>query len=343
VTEPMVGVLILNYNGKKWLPPLLDSLRLDTYINKRIYLVDNNSEDGSVEAAMDFYPEVTIIRMAGNLGYPAAYNLAMPHAFKDGCEYVIWANNDIIVKPGCIKRLVHAGESDPAIGVIGPGLLAWGSDEVNPFLVGNVPHLLPALKARATTPIDVEWVEGSFPMIKRRCIEKIGPLDPFLRIGWEDADFCRRARYNGWRVVLVPDALVHHYAGASFPTLGLRKSAHFRSRSKNYYVYTLTDPFRGIVRNVIEAIHLFLVSMKAALKADPSGFSFELATFGRAMTGIGQTYRKWKRDRAFGHPPILVPGEKPGAPEIKPGNRLDTRCLSPQLRPLLRAKRSKRG
>ena len=123
---------------------------------------------------------------------------------------------------------------------------------------------------------------------------------------------------------MVPDALVHHYAGASFPTLDLRKSAHFRSRSKNYYVYTLTDPFRGIVRNVTEAIHLFLVSAKAALKADPSGLFFELATFGRTMVGIRQSYRKWRRDKAFGHPPLLLHGAKSWAPDIISGNRLDT-------------------
>jgi GT2 family glycosyltransferase len=312
----MVGVMILNYNGKEWLPPLLDSLREDIYDNKKIYLVDNGSEDESVEATLDLYPEVTIIRMAGNLGYPAAYNLAMPYAWKDGCEYVIWSNNDILVEPGCLKRLVRAGETDPSIGVIGPGLLAWGSDEVNSFLVGNMPHLLPALKARVGTPLDVEWVEGSFPMVRRKCIDQIGPLDPLLRIGWEDADFCRRARYNGWRVVLIPHALVHHYTGASFQGQRLRKSLHFRSRSKNYYIYTLTNPSRGFVTNLIKTMHLFLVSSKAALRRGHSSLTFELAIFGQVLGELRTIYRKWRRDRRFSSPLTLMPDVKTGLPEI---------------------------
>lgn len=320
MTEPTVGILILNHNGQKWLPPLLDSLRQSTYGNKRIYLVDNGSEDGSVQTILDFYPEVGIIRMAGNLGYPAAYNLAMPYAFLDGCEYVIWSNTDILVEPDCIERLVYAGESDPSVGVIGPGLLAWGSSDIHPYLIGNVPHLLPALRARAAAPIDVDWVEGSFPMIKRKCIEKIGPLDPFLLIGWEDADFCCRARYNGWRVVLAPDALVHHYSGASFSSYTSRGSKYVRSRSKNYYVYTLTDPFRGFMWNVIGALHLALVSVKAALRTDRSALPFELMVLGEVLTGIGQIYRKWVRDKAFRPPPALTPNAKPQPPDIIPGS-----------------------
>ena len=324
MANPRIAVLILNYNGREWLPPLYQSLRRDSYKRKRIYLVDNASTDGSVEMTLDAFPEVTVIRMAGNYGYPAAYNLAMPYAFDDGCEYVIWSNNDILVEPDCLERLARAGESDPSIGVLGPGLLAWGSNEVNPFLIGNVPHLLPALKARVKTPIDVEWLEGSFPMIRRKCIEEIGPLDPSFRIGWEDADFCRRARYNGWRVVLVPDALVHHYSGASFPSRGLRRSDHFRSRSKNYYVYTLTDPFRGFATNAIKAIHLFLASVKMALRADRSSLYFELTIFGMVLASIGQSYSKWRRDRAFGRPSTLAPGAERGAPEIILGSILDT-------------------
>jgi len=115
VEEPKIGVVVLNYNGKEWLPALFNSLQRDTYPNKKIYLLDNCSTDGSVQFSLEHYPDISVIRMPRNAGYPAAYNVSMPKAFEEGCDYVIWSNNDVIVELGCLERLVRAGESDPLI------------------------------------------------------------------------------------------------------------------------------------------------------------------------------------------------------------------------------------
>lgn len=61
-----IAVLILNHNGKKWLSPLYESLRKNEYSNTRVYLVDNASDDSSVELTLERYPEVTVIRMPQN-------------------------------------------------------------------------------------------------------------------------------------------------------------------------------------------------------------------------------------------------------------------------------------
>src|SRR5450756_29513 len=123
--RPTIGILILNRNGKKWLPTIYDSIRLNVCPNVRVYLVDNASDDGSVEVTVDKYPEVTILRLPQNLGYCMAYNLAMPYAFADGCEWVIWANSDILLEPGCLTELTWAAQSHQRIGVLGPAFLAW--------------------------------------------------------------------------------------------------------------------------------------------------------------------------------------------------------------------------
>ena len=83
-----IGILVLNRNGVKWIPSILDSLMNDCYQNKQIFLVDNASNDGSVEMTREKYPNVTVIRMPTNLGYCMAYNLAMPYAFEDGFDRV---------------------------------------------------------------------------------------------------------------------------------------------------------------------------------------------------------------------------------------------------------------
>ncbi|MCX5910076.1 MAG: glycosyltransferase [Deltaproteobacteria bacterium] len=124
---PLIGLLVLNRDGRQWLTSVFPSLRQQDYPNKRIYLIDNGSQDDSLDLTMGHYPEVTIIRIPTNLGYAMAYNLAMPIAFADGCQWVIWANNDIRLEPECLKELSLAAQSSLLLGrgrFLPPGAVA---------------------------------------------------------------------------------------------------------------------------------------------------------------------------------------------------------------------------
>src|SRR5579863_5605663 len=102
---PVIGVMVLNQNGERWLPPLFDSLRQQSYPRLKVYLVDNASIDSSVAITKTNYPEVKILQLSRNAGYCMAYNVTMPVAFSDGCEWVIWANNDVLLEPECLREL----------------------------------------------------------------------------------------------------------------------------------------------------------------------------------------------------------------------------------------------
>ncbi len=300
--SPHLGILILNHNGKEWLFPIYNSIRMNGYPNVRIYLVDNASDDDSIEVTLKKYPEVTILRMPHNLGYCMAYNLAMPYAFADGCDWVIWANNDVRIEPGCLDELARVARSDPRIGLLGPAFLGWDDDEPNYYMVGNHPYAIDAMKSKSSDPIDVEWAEGSFLMVSRRCVEAVGPLDPYLFFYWEETDFCRRARYQGWRVVLAPKALARHYARGS--TNQQNKAIINMLQSKNYYVYKLTNPFQSFPRNFMNAFHLLLAYTKQYFLEEPSSVLFCLKVFVDVLREISLIYKKWGRDRRGGHPPM---------------------------------------
>jgi GT2 family glycosyltransferase len=303
---PILGILILNRNGEQWLSSIYESLRADNYENKRVYLVDNASDDGSVEMTLERYPEVTVISMPQNLGYCMAYNLAMPHAFNDGCEWVIWANNDIRLEPGCLSELARIGQSDSKIGVLGPAFLAWESDEPNYYMLGNRPYAIPAMQSQSREPIDVEWVEGSFLMVSRRCFEAVGPLDPYLYFYWEEVDFCRRARYQGGRVVLVPSALARHYAGGWSAGDQQNKTTANWLQSRNYYIYQLANPFQSFTQNVKDALHLFLVNIKSNFPGKMPSLKSHIRIFAEVIRDIRVIYQKWVRDRMGVHPPITT-------------------------------------
>lgn len=304
--DPRIGFLVLNRNGTKWLRPLFQNLRATNYKNKKVFLIDNASTDGSVEMTLSEYPEVTVVRMPQNLGYCMAYNLAMPQAFADGCDWVVWANNDITIEPDCLDELVHGARTDPRIGVVGPAFLAWEGDEPNYYIQGNYPHTIPAIEAGSRDPIDVDWVEGSFLMVSRRCVEKVGPLDPYLFFYWEETDFCRRARHQGWRVVLVPSAIARHYAGGWSVADQRNKIAATGLQARNYYIYQLANPFQAFARNLLDALHLFLVLMKQNMLRQPSRVPLQVRSFAAVLFDLSTIYRKWARDRSGGHPTPTV-------------------------------------
>jgi hypothetical protein len=303
-----IGILILNRNGKRWLPPLYDSIRGNGYRNVCVYLVENASNDGSVKTTLERYPEVTVIGMPKNMGYCMAYNLAMPYAFSDGCDWVIWANNDILLEPDCLGELARAAQRDPRIGVLGPTFLAWDGEGPNYYMLGNHPQAIPAMKSPSPEPIDVDWVEGSFLMVSRHCIETVGPLDPYLYFYWEEADFCRRARYRGFRVVLIPNAVARHYAGGWSAGDPHNIDAANVLKTRNYYIYQLANPFQNFLLNLVDACHLLLVNLRTSWQQGNSKRRLQGRVFAEVFQAIRTIHRKWKRDRRGGHPPFLGDG-----------------------------------
>jgi GT2 family glycosyltransferase len=317
--QKILGIMILNQNGEDWLPLIYDSIRTQGFEQVRVYLVDNASTDRSVDLTNDRYPEVTVIRMPKNLGYCMAYNLAMSEAFADSCEWVIWANNDVRIEANCLSELTRIAQRDCKIGVLGPAFLGWTDNEPNYYMVGNHPYALDAMKSKSGEPIDVEWVEGSFLMVSRRCYESVGPLDPYLFFYWEEADFCRRARYQGWRVALVPAALARHYAGGWAEAERENKRTANYLQTRNYYIYKLANPLQGFLRNCADAMHLFLVNIKEAFLAEPGRVHFHLCVFGGLLRDFRKVYAKWSRDRAGRHPNSLSEDMGPPIIDILPG------------------------
>jgi GT2 family glycosyltransferase len=291
-SDKLIGLMVLNQNGKQWLAPLFESIRRNGYPNIRIYLVDNASTDGSVECILREHSDVTVIRMPQNMGYSMAYNLAMPYAFAQGCEWVIWVNNDILLEPGCLLEMARVAGSDPDIGVVGPAFISWDTDEPNYYMIGNHPGLIPAMKARSAIPVDVSWVEGSLLMVSRSTVETAGSLDPRFFMFWEEAEFCRRVRYSGRRVVLAPGAWARHYGG----TTDSKKSKGTRRDwllARNYHIYKLTDPNRSFTRNFLDSVRLLATNIKLRLKESPRAVIFELRAYVAVLIRIGVWYKKW--------------------------------------------------
>jgi len=297
VVLPTIGVMVLNHNGEKWLSPLFDSLLQQSYPGLKIYLVDNASTDSSVSLTRTNYPTVTVFRLSQNAGYCIAYNRTMPIAFSHGCDWIIWANNDLLLEPGCLLEMGRVAAIDTDVGVIGPSFMNWNSDEPNYYMKGKHPQAIEHVQRKSAIPIDVDWVEGSFLMVSRNCIHDVGWLDPLLSFYWEESDFCRRAIRNHWRVVLVPRALARHYGGGSSSGNQSDTTRASYLKLRNQYIYSLADPRCSFLRNVIRSFHLFMVLVKAGFKVSVGAAIYEVQAFLRLIPELGEIWHKWRRDR----------------------------------------------
>lgn len=289
-----IGVLILNFDGVRWLAPLYASLAAQVGVDIKVFLVDNGSSDRSVVITQESFPGVTIIQMSKNLGYSMAYNAATPVAFANGCDWVIWANNDIKLDSHCINEMKRVSTMDERIGIIGPTYHEWSSDEPNYYMRGVHPSAIQYMMQRDCPPIDVDWVEGSFLMLRRECFESIGPLDPIYLFYWEEVDYCRRARFQDWRVVLAPAAIAKHYAGGTSNNSSKRDSFE-RLKAHNEYLFCLTDPTKNWSRNCLHAFHLFLVNMKRSIRRSAQ-VQLEIVVAASVIKRLGEIKNKWKRD-----------------------------------------------
>jgi len=216
----MVSIIIVSWNAKAYLLKCLDSL---AYLkNAEIIVVDNASADGSPEAVAADYPQVHLIRNPVNAGFSRGNNLGIKASRGD---YVAFVNSDVVVMPGCIKTLVDYLEKHPEVGMAGPKLI--GKDGLLQPSCRSFPtlwtefcravaldRLTPARWThRAAEPVDV--LQGSFMLVRRAALEKVGDWDERFFVYGEDLDFCKRFWKAGWRVAFVPRAVAYHYGGAS--------------------------------------------------------------------------------------------------------------------------------
>src|SRR5579872_749509 len=101
----LVSIVIPNWNGKKFLPPCLDSLARQTYRNFEVIVIDNGSQDGSIELLEEHYPNVKIIALTHNTGFSFAVNRGIEAS---SGEYIALINNDTTLHEQWLEKMVSA-------------------------------------------------------------------------------------------------------------------------------------------------------------------------------------------------------------------------------------------
>lgn len=239
--EPLVSVIIVNYNRKKYLRNCFDSLKDGKYANFELIFVDNGSRDGSVELVRQEYPWIKVVDNKENLGLAIASNRGAELA--EG-EYLFFLNNDTISHPDILSELVKAQESNPKIGVCACKNMTYdGKQEVSLGLSCDVFGF----------PFENEgpiFYADAGIFIRKNVFAEIRGFDPKLFLYGEDRDLCWRVQLQGYVVAGVPSAIFYHDSACTYVskdryTSSIRKRYLgeynlIRSMLKNYSARTLS-------------------------------------------------------------------------------------------------------
>ncbi len=246
-----ISVIIVSWKVKDKLQANLESLMASSGVSFECFVVDNNSDDGTLEMLETDFPSVITIANTENLGFAKACNQAISKATG---EYILLLNPDMKVFPDTLAKSVNWLDTNPQAGIAGIHLV----DETGKTIqqIRRLPHIIdqllvatkigrlfPALLNRylcSTFNYEkaarVESIRGSYFLIRRTVIEKLGGLDERYFIWFEEVDYCHQAKQAQIEVWYTPHAQCVDYVGQSFKQVStVIKQNYFKQSMMTYF------------------------------------------------------------------------------------------------------------
>ncbi len=240
--NPLISIVILNYNAGDLLIDCVDSVLKSNYENFEIILVDNISKDRSHKKCKEKFPEIKLIENSENLGYCEGNNMGIRIAKG---KYIIVLNPDTIVHPNWIYELLSAFIKN-GDGIYQPKFLAT-TDHSMLLSTGNMIQIFGFGYSRSKGDVDkgqfekfekINFASGTCIFTSKKIMDKIGLFEPFLFAFHDDLELCWRGALMGINSFYVPSAIVYHpIEGYSFRWSPLKFK--LLERNRKYCLLTL--------------------------------------------------------------------------------------------------------
>jgi GT2 family glycosyltransferase len=264
------AIIIVNWNGKKFLKNCFDAICNQTYKKFDVYFVDNGSTDGSIEYVKKIFDNIKIISLNKNYGFAKANNYGIKEAFKDKeVKYIVCLNNDTIVDENWLKELIKTAEKDKRIGMVSSkayfidGRIQDAGLSLEKGLHSSreggiaVGFGLEDSNFRLKEEIELFVPGGVAPLYKRVMLEKLYAIskeyfDEDFFAYTEDLDIGFRGRLLGYKCLLSPQAkLIHLFSqtggvGSSFKAYYLERNKFFTALKDLPLGKLLTFPYYNI-------------------------------------------------------------------------------------------------
>jgi len=247
VNQLDISIIIVNWNTKDLLQECLASIyKTVNKITFEVWLVDNASADGSVEAAKKRYPDINVIQNEQNLGFAAANNLAFKQMKGN---YALLLNTDAALIDNAAEELFYFMEDRPKAGMACGQLLNTDGSKQNSianypsllslfcnetFLRILLPNKFPSKRKEYSYPIEVDSCIGACMIVRKEAMDQVGTFDEGYFFYLEETDWAYRMKQAGWGVFFVPSARIFHAQGKSVGNTANKKIMFYRSR---YYFF----------------------------------------------------------------------------------------------------------
>ena len=222
---PTVYIILLHWKDYDDTKACLLSFNNLTYKNYKVIVVDNFSDDGSVERLQSEFSNVIYVLNNSNLGFSRGCNAGLRKAYELGAEYVLLLNNDIVVDPGFLEPAVAEAQKGAHIGAVTgkimykePSNVFWqAGGHVDPFRVQGVSRGKGEVDHGQYDEIsETGWASGAMSLIPRATLEKVGFLPEEYFFGQEEWDYSTAILKAGLKIIYVPKFKAYHEAGGSY-------------------------------------------------------------------------------------------------------------------------------
>ena len=242
------AVVILNWNGKKFLEQFLPVVIQHSKHIASIVVADNASSDDSIAFLKAHFPEIRIIQNQSNGGFAKGYNDALKLI---DAEYYVLLNSDIEVTPRWLEPVLELMDADKNIAACQPKIRSFHErnkfeyagaaggyiDKFGyPFCRGRLFFSIEEDKGQYDDTTEIFWATGACLFVRAELYHKLGGLDEDFFAHMEEIDFCWRLKNQGYKIMYCPESVIFHIGGGTLPKSSSRKTyLNFRNNFSLLY------------------------------------------------------------------------------------------------------------
>jgi GT2 family glycosyltransferase len=218
------AIILLNWNSYYHTSNCIRSLKESQGESFDIIVVDNGSNDGSVQQIRYNFPDVILLGFEYNLGFAGGNNRGFEYALKNGYEYIMMLNNDVFVQRHFLYHLITYMDFHPEVGAIQPKIYfnsdrtkIWnGGSKYSSFLgwTYSKRYMRPEGKNQQLLH-EVDWITGCALLLRASVLKDVGLLNEKYFIYYEDVDLSFRIKNFGYKLMFHPNSIIYHIAGES--------------------------------------------------------------------------------------------------------------------------------
>lgn len=227
--SPSVAIVILNWNGRRYLEQFLPSVFTTQYGNYKVVVADNASTDDSVSFLKTTYPAVEIIQLRKNFGFAKGYNEALKEVEAD---YYVLLNSDVQITANWLRPMIDLLEKDIEFAACQPKILAFNNKRLfeyagaaggwldaygYPFARGRIFDVCEEDHGQYDDTTEVFWASGASLVIKSKIFHELKGFDEYFFAHQEEIDLCWRIQLAGYKIFCCPQSVVYHVGGGTLP------------------------------------------------------------------------------------------------------------------------------